>query len=87
VEFVGVDELQAAFLNESRTSGRCLVPRTGNPGPPYFLQNLSALMNCKRLSSMKAAQAAVAWCRVQEIRVPWGVRGTTPGADSSRTLA
>jgi hypothetical protein len=26
-------------------------------------------MNFMRLSSMKAAQAAVAWCRVQEIRV------------------
>jgi hypothetical protein len=25
VEFVGVDELHAAFLNESRTRGRCLV--------------------------------------------------------------
>src|ERR1700677_4352862 len=32
VEFVGVDELYAAFLNESRTRGCCLVPRTGNPG-------------------------------------------------------
>jgi hypothetical protein len=32
VKFVGVDELHAAFLNESRTRGRCLVPRTGNPG-------------------------------------------------------
>jgi hypothetical protein len=29
---VGVDELHAAFLNESRTRGRSLVPRTGNPG-------------------------------------------------------
>jgi hypothetical protein len=32
VKFVGVDELHAAFLNESRTRGRCLVPRTGNLG-------------------------------------------------------
>ena len=32
VKLVGVVELQAAFLNESRTRGRCLVPRTGNPG-------------------------------------------------------
>jgi hypothetical protein len=32
VKFVGVDEPHAAFLNESRTRGRCLVPRTGNPG-------------------------------------------------------
>jgi hypothetical protein len=32
VKFVGVDELHAAFLNESRTRGRCSVPRTGNPG-------------------------------------------------------
>jgi hypothetical protein len=32
VKLVGVDELQAAFLNESRTRGPCLVPRTGNPG-------------------------------------------------------
>jgi hypothetical protein len=32
VKFVGVDQLQAAFLNESRTRGRRLVPRTGNPG-------------------------------------------------------
>jgi hypothetical protein len=28
-----------------------------------------ALMNFMRLSPMKAADAAVAWCRVQEIRV------------------
>jgi hypothetical protein len=32
VKSVGVDELHAAFLNESRTRERCLVPRTGNPG-------------------------------------------------------
>ena len=32
VEFGGVGEVHAAFLNESRTRGRCLVPRTGNPG-------------------------------------------------------
>jgi hypothetical protein len=32
VKFVGVDQLHAAFRNESRTRGRCLVPRTGNPG-------------------------------------------------------
>ena len=32
MKFVGVDELHAAFLNESRTRGRCLAPRTGNPG-------------------------------------------------------
>ena len=31
MKFVGVDKLHAAFLNESRTRGRCLVPRTGNP--------------------------------------------------------
>ena len=28
----GTGELHAAFLNESRTRGRRLVPRTGNPG-------------------------------------------------------
>jgi hypothetical protein len=32
VKLVGVDELHAAFLNESRTRGRWLGPRTGNPG-------------------------------------------------------
>jgi hypothetical protein len=32
VKFVGVNELHAAFLNESRTRGGWLVPRTGNPG-------------------------------------------------------
>jgi hypothetical protein len=31
VNLVGVDEPLAAFLNESRTRGDCLVPRTGNP--------------------------------------------------------
>jgi hypothetical protein len=35
-EFVGVDALDAAFLNESRTRGRGLVPRTGNPGQAAF---------------------------------------------------
>jgi hypothetical protein len=32
VKLDGVDELHAAFLNESRTRGRFLGPRTGNPG-------------------------------------------------------
>jgi hypothetical protein len=32
VNLVGVDEPLVAFLNESRTRGDCLVPRTGNPG-------------------------------------------------------
>jgi hypothetical protein len=32
VKFVGVDKLHAAFLNESRTRSRFLVPHTGNPG-------------------------------------------------------
>src|ERR1700677_1033146 len=32
VKFMGVDALHAAFLNESRTRGRLLGPRTGNPG-------------------------------------------------------
>jgi hypothetical protein len=36
VGFVGVDELHAAFLNESRTRGRCLVTRAGNPGQARF---------------------------------------------------
>jgi hypothetical protein len=37
VKFVCVDELHAAFLNESRTRRRCLVPRTGNPGQAHVL--------------------------------------------------
>ena len=32
VKFGGLDALHAALLNESRTRGRLLVPRTGNPG-------------------------------------------------------
>jgi hypothetical protein len=35
---------------------------------PDFLRGLLALMNFMRLSAMKAAQAAVAGYRVQEIR-------------------
>jgi hypothetical protein len=38
------------------------------PGFPDFLWSLSVLMNFMRLSLTKAAHAAVAWCRVQEIR-------------------
>jgi hypothetical protein len=38
VRFVGVDKLHAAFLNESRTRGRCLVPLTGNPGVWFSLE-------------------------------------------------
>jgi hypothetical protein len=38
VKFVGVDKLHAAFLKESRTRGRCLVPRTGNPGVWFSLE-------------------------------------------------
>jgi hypothetical protein len=36
---------------------------------PGFPVEFVALMHFMRLSSMKAAHAAVAWCRVQEIRV------------------
>jgi hypothetical protein len=32
VEFGGVGDLRAAFFKESRTRGRCLAPRAGNPG-------------------------------------------------------
>ena len=32
VKSVDIDEIYAAFLNESRTRGPCLVPRTGNSG-------------------------------------------------------
>ena len=34
VELVGVGELHAAFLTESRTRNRRMGPRTGNPGRP-----------------------------------------------------
>ena len=36
VDIVGVDELHAAFLNESRTRGRWWRPVAGNPGRPDF---------------------------------------------------
>jgi hypothetical protein len=36
VKFIGVDKFHAAFLKESRTRGRFLGPRTGNPGRPYL---------------------------------------------------
>jgi hypothetical protein len=39
------------------------------PHTPDFLRGLLALMNFMPLSSMKAAHVAVAWFRVQEIRV------------------
>jgi hypothetical protein len=53
------------------------------PHAPDFLWSLLALMNFMRLSSMKAAHAVVAWCRVQEIRVKpgfglSGIIGTQP---------
>jgi hypothetical protein len=32
VKLVGFQELHAVFLNESRTRGTCLGPRTGNTG-------------------------------------------------------
>src|SRR6202161_3619390 len=41
---------------------------TGAPYPGFPVK-LLALMNFMRLSSMKAAHVAVAWCHVQEIRV------------------
>jgi hypothetical protein len=34
---------------------------------PDFLMDFVVLMDFMRLSSTKAAQAVVAWCRVQEI--------------------
>jgi hypothetical protein len=39
VKLVGADEFHAAFLNESRTRGGRLVPRTGNPGISRFLRD------------------------------------------------
>jgi hypothetical protein len=57
VRCVGVDELHAAFLNESRTRGRRLAPRTGNPGVWFSLGEnheeafhfgLHPLQNCPR---------------------------------------
>jgi hypothetical protein len=36
VDLVGVGELHAAFLNESRTRGRWWRPVAGNPGRPSF---------------------------------------------------
>ncbi len=41
VKFVGVDELHAAFLNESRTRGCWLVSRTGNPGISLVFREMS----------------------------------------------
>ena len=40
VKFVGVDKLHAAFLNESRTRGRLLGPRTGNLGISLVLREM-----------------------------------------------
>jgi hypothetical protein len=66
VKFVGVDELHAALLNESRTRGRCLVPRTGNPGGVVFLERkprkgqcfgLYPSRNCRSRDEMKPAGA------------------------------
>jgi hypothetical protein len=36
IDSVGVGELHAAFLNESRTRGRWWRPVAGNPGRPSF---------------------------------------------------
>jgi len=41
MKFVGVDELHAAFLDESRTRGRCWVPRIGNPGISLVFREMS----------------------------------------------
>jgi hypothetical protein len=57
---------------------------TGNEGwvphAPDFLWGFLALMKFMRLSSMKAAHAAVAGCHVQEIRVKpfFGLSGIMP---------
>jgi dihydroorotase-like cyclic amidohydrolase len=59
VEVGGVGELHAAFLDESRTSGRFWRCVTGNSGFPNFLSRLVALANFMRLSLTKAAQVVV----------------------------
>jgi hypothetical protein len=48
VKFVGVDELHAAFLDESRTRGHCLVPRTGNPGISLVFREMWDTTNVDR---------------------------------------
>jgi hypothetical protein len=44
----GVGKLHTAFLNESRTRGRCLGPRTGNPGISLVFREIwdTADLNC-----------------------------------------
>jgi hypothetical protein len=45
----GVDKLHAAFLNESRTRGCCLVPLTGNPGQAVFWLKWDTALNLSAL--------------------------------------
>jgi hypothetical protein len=49
----GVGNLHAAFLNESRTRGRCLGPRTGNPGISLVFREMwdTAAMSKQLLTS------------------------------------
>ena len=49
--------------------GSVLTTDLGCPIPPDFPSMLMALASFMRLSLMKAAHVAVAWGRVQEIRV------------------
>ena len=51
VELVGVGEVHAAFLNESRTRCGRLVPRTGNPGLGRSVTTL-LLESCLKTGAM-----------------------------------
>ena len=57
VKFVGVDELHAAFLNESRTRGRCLVPRTGNLGISQVFRDPVEFLCSGRIGGIKARKS------------------------------
>ena len=56
MKFGGVDALYAAFLNESRTRGRLLCPRTRNPGTALLESSMGALQASQTPEKRKRLQ-------------------------------
>src|ERR1700677_529427 len=81
VKFVCVDELHAAFPNESRTRGRCLEPRTENPGISLVFREMwdTTALNRQLLAAQCAFRGQVrARVKAPVAEYAWSTRSRPP---------